>query len=92
MIFRADKPYKHILHYAPSVNDSSIKYNGSAAADPGYTVILEALLCRRYFEAFPCHHQSVLNQSNSMGIEKLKHYQSDTTRDWGFRLAGKLMT
>lgn len=35
--------------------------------------------------------QSVLSQSNSMSIEKLKHYQSDTTRDWAFRLAGKLM-
>lgn len=36
--------------------------------------------------------QNVLNQCSGMNIEKLKHYQSDTIRDWAFRLAGKFMT
>ncbi|CAM4359334.1 Tn7-like element transposition protein TnsE [Paenibacillus alkaliterrae] len=36
--------------------------------------------------------QSVLNQCDTMNIEKLKHYQSDTIREWASRLASKLMT
>lgn len=35
--------------------------------------------------------QNVLNQCNEMNIEKMKHYQSDTARDWTIRLSGKLM-
>lgn len=36
--------------------------------------------------------QNVLIQCSGMNIEKLKHYQSDTKRDWAFRLAGKFMS
>lgn len=36
--------------------------------------------------------QNVLSQCSGMNIEKLKHYQSDTIRDWAFRLAGKFMS
>ncbi|NHN35327.1 Tn7-like element transposition protein TnsE [Paenibacillus agricola] len=37
--------------------------------------------------------QHVLNRCNDMNnIEKVKHYQSDTIRDWAYRLAGKLST
>ena len=35
--------------------------------------------------------QNVLNQSSSIKIEKLKHYQSDTINDWACRIVGKLM-
>lgn len=34
--------------------------------------------------------QSVLNQSSNMNIEKLKHYQSDNTREWAIRLTRKI--
>ena len=34
--------------------------------------------------------QYVLNQCTGMHIDKLKHYQSDTIRDWAIKLAGKL--
>lgn len=36
--------------------------------------------------------QKVLNQCKGVDIQKLKHYQSDTTLDWAFRLAGKFIT
>lgn len=35
--------------------------------------------------------QSVLNQCHGMHIDRLKHYQSDTMRDWAIKLSGKLM-
>lgn len=35
--------------------------------------------------------QNVLNQCRKMSIDKLKHYQSDTRRDWVLRLANKIV-
>ncbi|MGG4035284.1 Tn7-like element transposition protein TnsE [Paenibacillus cisolokensis] len=34
--------------------------------------------------------QNVLNQCNGLNIEKVKHYQSDSIRDWAYRIIGKL--
>jgi hypothetical protein len=34
--------------------------------------------------------QYVLNRCSGLNIEKVKHYQSDSIRDWAFRIAGKL--
>lgn len=34
--------------------------------------------------------QYVLDRSNDMNIEKIKHYRSDTTSDWAYRIASKV--
>ncbi|NJJ42132.1 Tn7-like element transposition protein TnsE [Paenibacillus apii] len=35
--------------------------------------------------------QNVLSQCSGTHIEKLKHYQSDSPRDWAIKLTGKLL-
>ncbi|MFD1954097.1 Tn7-like element transposition protein TnsE [Paenibacillus thailandensis] len=34
--------------------------------------------------------QNILNQCNGFNIEKVKHYQNDSIRDWAYRINGKL--